>query len=183
MDSSDRLAALWDRLEDGWAALVTGSGWTADKQAYGVRGYVRITEVVHSATGWHVHFQVILLLDRELDQSGLNTLRASVTTRFARGLARSGGHATVLGQNLRPMAPGSEGPLAFYRFKGTTIYRDVDGSRAPMAILDDLESTGEGLALWDEFTAAVSADRRMQVITSRRIDSLCTHGVDTTLDK
>ena len=127
---------------------------------------------------WH-----ILLLDRELDQSRLNILRASVTTRFARGVARSGGHATVLGQNLRPMAPGSEGPLAFYCFKGTTIYRDVDGSRAPMAILDDLESTGEGLALWDELTAAVSADRRMQVITSRRIDSLCTHGAHTTLDK
>jgi len=179
-----RLVALWDRLEHGWAALVRGSGWTADKRAHGVRGYVRITEVVHSAaTGWHVHFHVILLLDRELDQSGLNTLRASVTTRFARGVARSGGHATVLGQDLRPMAPGSEGPLAFYCFKGTTMYRDVDGSRAPMAILDDLESTGEGLALWDELTAAVSADRRMQVITSRRIDSPCTHGADTTLDK
>ena len=66
---NDGLAALWDRMEDGWAALVRGSGWTADKQAHGLRGYVRITEVVHSpATGWHVHFHVILLLDRELDQ-------------------------------------------------------------------------------------------------------------------
>ena len=43
-----------------------------------------------------------------------------------------------------------------------------------MAILSDLESTGEGFALWEEFSAAVSADRRVQVITSRRIDSLCT---------
>ena len=33
---------------------------------------------------------------------------------------------------------------------------------------------GEGFALWEEFSAAVSADRRVQVITSRRIDSLCT---------
>ena len=84
-------------------------------------------------------------------------------------------------QDLGPITPGTEGPLATYCFKGTTIYRDLDGSRSPMAILDDLESTGEGLALWDELTAAVSADRRMQVITSTRIDSLCTHGADTTL--
>ena len=48
-----------------------------------------------------------------------------------------------------------------------------------MANLSDLESTGE--ALWEEPSAAVSADRRVQVITSRRIDSLCTgprHHVD-----
>ena len=51
----------------------------------------------------------------------------------------------------------------------------MDGSRTPMDILDDLESTGEGLHLWDEITAAVSADRRMQVITSTRIDSLRPH--------
>ena len=62
--------------------------------------------------------------------------------------------------------------MASYLFKGTRSYWPLDGSRTPMAILDDLESTGEGLHLWDEITAAVSADRRMQVITSTRIDSL-----------
>lgn len=72
------------------------------------------------------------------------------------------------------MTPGTEERLANYLFKGTTIDRSKDGSRTPMAILDDLESTGEGLARWDELTAAVSADKRMQVITSRGIDSLCT---------
>src|ERR1700758_3181820 len=67
--TGDRLAALWDRLEDGWAALVRGSGWTADKKANGICGYVCVTEVVHNpATGWNVHLHVILLLDRELDQ-------------------------------------------------------------------------------------------------------------------
>ena len=61
----DGLAMLWSRLEAGWAALVRGSGWTADKRAHGVRGYVRVTELVHNAAaGWNVHFHVILLLDR-----------------------------------------------------------------------------------------------------------------------
>jgi hypothetical protein len=61
----------------------------------------------------------------------------------------------------------------------TTLDRR-DGSRTPMAILDDLEATGEGLDLWDELTAAVTTVRRMQMITSTRIDSLCTPGAATT---
>jgi hypothetical protein len=73
------------------------------------------------------------------------------------------------------MAPRTEERLANYLFKGTRSHWSVDGSRTPMAILDDLESTGEGLHLWDEITTAVSADRRMQVITSTRIDSLRPH--------
>jgi len=113
-----------------------------------------------------VHFHVILLLDRELDQPRLYGLRASVATRFARGVAGRGGHTVLDAQDLCPMTPGTEGPLATYCFKGTTIYRDLHGARTPMAILDDLEATGEGRALWDELTTAVSADRRMQLITS-----------------
>ena len=170
---NDALGVLWSRLESGWAALVRGSGWTADKQAHGVRGYVRTTELVHNASaGWNVHFHVILLLDQELDQPRMHRLRASLAARFARGVERSGGHAAVDRQDLRPMTPGSEKRLANYLFKGTRSYWSMDGSRTPMAILQDLESTGEGLHLWDEITAAVSADRRMQVITSTRIDSL-----------
>ena len=181
--TGDRLAALWDRLEGGWAAVVRGSGWTANQQAHGVRGYVRVTEVVHSvATGWHVHFHVILLLDNELDGPRLNGLRTSVAGRFARGVARRGGRAVVDGQDLQPMTSGTEGLLASYLFKGTTIGRSRNGSRTPMAILDDLEATGEGLALWEEWTAAVSAARRLQLISSTGIDSLCTPGAATTLD-
>jgi Replication protein len=179
----DGLAQLWSRLEAGWAALVRGSGWTADQRAHGVRGYVRITEVVHNPeTGWHVHFHVILLLDRALDRSCLDGLRASLAARFARGVHCKGGHAAVGGQDLRPMTPGTEGALANYLFKGTTMRWFLDGSRTPMAILNDLESTGEGLALWDELTTAVSANKRMQVIASTGIDCLCTRA-GTTLDK
>jgi hypothetical protein len=171
----DGLAQLWSRLEAGWAALVRGSGWAADKRTYGIRGYVRIAEVVHHpATGWNVHFHVILLLDRALDQPDLNELRASLAARFARGVHCKGGHATLGGQDFRPMTPGTEGALANYLFKGTTMRWFLDGSRTPMAILNDLESTGEGLALWDELTTGVSANKRMQVITSRGIDCLCT---------
>jgi hypothetical protein len=172
----DGLAMLWSRWEAGWAARVRGSGWTADKRAHGVRGYVRVTELVHNAAaGWNVHFHVILLLDQELDGPRTRRLRASLAARFFRGVERSGGHAAVDRQDLRPMAPRTEERLANYLFKGTRSHWSVNGSRTPMAILDDLESTGEGLHLWDEITDAVSTDRRMQVITSTRIDSLRPH--------
>jgi hypothetical protein len=179
--TGDRLAALWDRLEDGWAALVRGSGWTADKKANGIRGYVCVTEVVHNpATGWNVHFHVILLLDRELDQLAMDGLKASLATRFARGVARRGGHASLDGQDLQPMAA-TDGRLANYFFKGTTMRPSSDGSRTPIAILSDLESTGEGFDLWDELTTTVSAKRRRQVRTSTDIDSVCVSGPATIL--
>ena len=128
---NDALGVLWSRLESGWAALVRGSGWTADKQAHGVRGYVRTTELVHNAAaGWNVHFHVILLLDQELDQPRMHRLRASLAARFARGVERSGGHAAVDRQDLRPMTPGSEKRLANYLFKGTRSYWSMDGSRS-----------------------------------------------------
>ena len=171
----DGLAELWSRLEAGWAALVRGSGWAADKRAYGMRGYVRITEVVHNpVTGWNVHYHVVLLLDRALDQPHLEGLRASLSARFARGVACEGGHAEVSGQDLRPMTPGTEAAVANYYCKGITTRWFADGSRTPMAVLDDLQSSGEGLGLWDEFTNAVTVTKRMQVVTSRSIDSLCT---------
>jgi Replication protein len=171
----DGLADLWSRLEAGWASLVRGSGWAADKRSCGVCGYVRIAEVVHNAAaGWNVHYHVILLLDGELGQPDLEGLRASLATRFTRGVADRGGHALVDRQDVRPVRPGTEARLAGYCFKGTTMRWSADGARTPMAILSDLESTGEGFTLWEEYSAAVSADRRTQVITSKHIDIVCT---------
>ena len=169
----DGLKVLWDRMDAGWRALVRGSGWIADKETYGLRGYFRNTEVVHNPiTGWHVHFHVILLLDVELHQLQLNGLRDSVGTRFANGLAGRGGYAAVHLQDLRPVTRGTEENLADYCLKGTTMQISPNGSRTPMAIVDHLESTGEGRELWEEFATVASARRRMQFVASARTDAL-----------
>jgi hypothetical protein len=42
----------------------------------------------------------------------MDGLKASRATRFARGVARCGGYASVDGQDLRPMAAGTEERLA-----------------------------------------------------------------------
>lgn len=173
----DRLGQLWSSLEAGWAALVRGSGWTADKQAYGVRAYIRIAEVVYSwAWGWHPHFHVILLLDQRLEQPDMDRLKASLTARFFRGVSAAGGRAGPEGQDLQPMIPGTEWELADYCFKGTARCWTDGESRNPMAIAADVEATGEGMPLWREFVAAVSDRTRMQVSPSRGIDVLCRPG-------
>jgi hypothetical protein len=168
------LAVLWDRLEDAWSALARGSAWQADRKIYGARGYVRITEVVHHPLyGWNVHLHVPLLLDEELPESDLADLKASLAPRFVRGIRCSGGHAEISGQDLKPIRPGTEERLATYCLKGNRQHWSKDRSRSPMAILSDLSDTGQGLPLWHEFTSAVTDTRRMQLITSKAIDSLC----------
>jgi len=186
----DELDNLWDRLEDGWDAMVRGSGWRADRKSFGVRGYARITEVVHHPeSGWNVHFHVPLLLDDELDDQQLYELQDRVTARFTRGIGDAGGRASCGGQDLGPIQPGSERRRAGYYAKGTTVWRsetgrgggrrpggrrgaDLVGSRTPMAILADLKETGEGLGLWKEFSAAVTRIKRRRYSPSQGIATL-----------
>lgn len=88
---------------------------------------------------------VILLLDGELVQPRLEGLGASLATRFARGVADRGGHAAVDCQDVRPVRPGTEGALASYCFKGTTMRWSTEGSRTPMAISLRSGIDGRGL--------------------------------------
>jgi hypothetical protein len=170
----DDLSVLWSRLDHGWAVMTRGAGWDADRASYGLRGYVRVTEVVHHpSSGWQVHFHVCLLLDDSLNHAGMDRLKSSLTARFKNGLGQRGGNASVAGQALEAMQPLSEHKLAAYWCNGTTERVGRSGSRSPIAILSDLERTGEGTDLWAEWTACTSDARRMQVTTSRRIDRLC----------
>lgn len=175
----DDLATLWYRADQGWGGMVTGSTWRTYKQNYGLRGYFRNTEVVHNLlTGWNVHFHSILLLDSKLDESELVELRVQLSRRFARGVDRAGGLAAEHLQDLRAMTPGSEKRLAAYCLKGSRLQPSVEGSRTPMGILDHLESTGEGLGVWKEWAGAVTGKRRMQFISSTRIDELHPRGLN-----
>jgi hypothetical protein len=169
----DELTELWDRLERGWDSLKHGAGWDRDREAYGLSGYTRIVEVVHHpASGWNVHLHVVLHLAHALTDNRQDDLMAALAARFIRGIQRSGGDANLAGQDLRAVRAGTEWPLASYCFKGTKLRRTPDGSRTPMSILGDLHSTGEGFALWEEFTAAVNSRRRTQVTRSQGMASL-----------
>lgn len=170
--NKDELDILWGRLEDGWAALVRGSAWRADKELFGLRGYIRITEVVHRLdNGWHVHFHVPLLVDKPLDAQALGDLKDRAAGRFMRGIRFAGGQASWSCQDLRSIQQGSERRLALYWSKGT-MFRPSATSRSPMTILSDLNETGEGLDLWKEFSLAVTGAKRKRYSPSSGIENL-----------
>jgi hypothetical protein len=171
--AADELHALWDRQEGGWDAVVRGSGWRADRQMFGLRGYIRVTEIVHHPrSGWNVHFHVLLLLDEPLDDHQLCELKDRTSARFIRKIKAAGGAATGDGQDLTVLRPRPEARLITYFAKGTTARWKPDGSRTPMAILADLNETGEGLDLWKEFTAAVTRTKRRRYSPSHGIANL-----------
>lgn len=168
----DQLSNLWDRLGHGWAALVRGSGWRTDQEIFGLRGYARVTEVVHhSQSGWNVHLHVPLLLVEAPDDQQLYELEHRLVARFIRGIKVVGGRASCAGQDLCPMLQGSECQLADYCAKGTTVWHS-NNSRTPMAILADFKETGDGLALWKEFSAAVTVRKRKRHSPSHEIANL-----------
>lgn len=164
----DELCNLCDRLDHGWHTMVHCSGWQADKESFGVRGYVRVTEIVHHPErGWNPHFHIPLLLQEDRDEQ-LDDLKDRVAKRFIRGIKAAGGEASYDGQHIRP---GSERELAEYCTKGTKLWRPK-GSRTPMEILADLQKTGEGLDLWKEFSATVTGPKRRRYNPSQHIATL-----------
>lgn len=170
--ADDGLGALWGRLEAGWAALARGSGWRADRETFGLRGYVRITEVVHHLeNGWNVHLHVPLLFNRALDDRQLFELEDHLTARFARGVEAAGGWAWRGGQKLSLVQPGSEHRTARYCTKGATS-SPHGGSRTPMMILADLKETGRGLKLWSEFSTEVSTVKRRRYSPSQNLGTV-----------
>lgn len=170
----DELHVLWDRMERGWNALARGSGWRADRKTFGLRHYVRITEVVHKPeSGWHPHFHTVFLLDTAPTYGDVRELEDRVTARFIGGVRTAGGYATRNGQQLDLLQSRSELSTARYYAKATTGRWTTDGSRSPMAILADWHGAGEGNGgLWHEFRSAVTETRRRRYSPSRGIASL-----------
>jgi hypothetical protein len=174
----DECDTLWDRLQCGWDALVRGDGWRADKEKFGLRGYVRITEVVHHReTGWNIHYHVPLLLTEARGTQHLCELKDRLAPRYINGITGAGGHALYSRQDLHSIHPGTERTVARYYTKGTTG-EWTENSRTPMAILANLQTTGEGIDLWKEFSAAVTIKRRKGYSPSHHIADLVRTGHD-----
>lgn len=160
----DPLDQLWLRLQSGWNAIVLGKQWDRSRTAFGLRGYVRITEIVHSPhRGWNVHYHVVLFGENQVwADMRLELMRKAIAERFRKGVRDEGGTAEPIGQSLVSYEEGSHQQLAEYCFKGLKIWRsNTTGARSPMAILDDLEAAGEGGDLWREF-AKVAVGRHQK---------------------
>ncbi len=62
-----RLRDLWDGVVGSWSRLTAGRPWKEFKARTGVAGAVRVVDVTHGASGWHVHLHVLLLLESSCD--------------------------------------------------------------------------------------------------------------------
>lgn len=108
-------------------------------ESIGALGYVRATEVTHGASGWHVHYHCVLVLERsEADredpenyEAKLDAARGKIFEAWKTGLSKSGytaverarekdGSTSHVGADLRVMKSGMvEDALSGYLTKAT----------------------------------------------------------------
>lgn len=84
------LSDCWSALSHAWDKVNSGKAWSADKAAWDVAGYARVTEVTHGANGWHVHAHVLLFFDREIGRSSVQHVAGRMYDRWERALHRKG---------------------------------------------------------------------------------------------
>lgn len=101
-NSGHSLNKLWNHLSDAWGAVTTGKGqrkWKQDKELYGIAGYLRLVEVTHGESGWHVHAHVLLFLDPTRSDL-LNGLEAGASSRREHGAGFTDEEVNALGTSM-----------------------------------------------------------------------------------
>jgi len=179
-----RLRDLWEGVVGSWSRLTAGRPWKEFKARAGVAGAVRVVEVTHGSSGWHVHLHVLLLLESSPDAVAqlvaLLTSQQQVMAAWQRIVGRAGFQAVAQAQDLRPvdLAVGTCTLGDYFVKSGWDAAAEIacgslktarTGNMTPMALLRHFTATGdaEALELWQEWELA-SANRR-QMTWSRGI--------------
>ena len=90
-DASQELSAVWHGVSSAWYAVTSTGAWKRERERYGIRGYIRATEVTHGKSGWHVHCHTIILFeDAEPHPVLLQDLADGIHRRWSRGAQRAG---------------------------------------------------------------------------------------------
>nr|WP_255426509.1 protein rep [Pseudonocardia sp. C8] len=154
------LADLWDAVTYAWGRVTSGKAYQAERERFGITGWVRATEVTYGEAGWHPHAHVLIFFDTPMSPDMVRALGESLWPRWERAVTRRGYSAVEHrgGLDVRVVNPGSAG-LGEYLQKvameavGAPWKRGRDGSRTPFQILDDLvyEGHGDDLDLWTEW--------------------------------
>jgi hypothetical protein len=184
-----RLKRLWhEYLSKAWRATTSGSQreWKADKAEYGIEGYLRLVEVTHGESGWHVHAHVLLfcsptlepLTDLRVDELGTRMFlrwRSALNVKGVRPSLRRGVDirrvrsdeviAEYFAKNIYSRK--GEGSTA-HDVTGSHAKDAKNGNRTPFGILRNLVDIGTGevgpdferdLELWHTYET-VSKGRR-----------------------
>lgn len=166
------------RAPRGWKAAQEPERRIGDQEAYGIAGWIRVTEVTHGKNGWHVHLHVPLILEQRLTEDQFNELESRIWERWEAGIQRKGFTAEKKhGIKLEPFSAASRKTLADYltkassdsqrdeitaslEKKGRDIAREVTGAatkearkgRTPFQILDDAEHDLSSKSVWLDWT-------------------------------
>lgn len=173
-----RLRDLWDGVVGSWSRLTAGRPWKDFKSRAGVAGAIRVVEVTHGASGWHVHLHVLLLLEGAGDSVGAHMValsaRPAVMAAWRRIVARAGFDAVAEAQDLRPVNL-SDGHCAlggYFVKAGWDAAAEIacgasktarSSNLTPMAILRRFAQDGDAddLERWHEWEAASRGRQQM----------------------
>ncbi|KGM02004.1 protein rep [Cellulomonas cellasea] len=126
------LAQVRDAYRSAWRAVTSGRAWTRTREAAGVVGYTRSTELTVGANGWHLHAHVLLFLDRPhaLTRLAVEAFAMSAFDRWAAKLVAAGLPRPIAssgGLDLRAIREGGADGLATYLVKMAAAADDATG--------------------------------------------------------
>nr|WP_240544315.1 protein rep [Bifidobacterium sp. SO4] len=178
---SEPLEVGLDRVQSGWRELGASQKWRTLKQVYGIRHWVRSTEITWNLShGWHAHIHALLFLeDPDADVNGLGR---EIRELWSGLLSRDGGRPISRrhGVTCLPVATTPE-QVASYLSKSSDgisaelmrmdAKRGRKASLSPFQLLDQetIDQLGPGTArrLWLEYVAATHG--RRSVTWSRKL--------------
>nr|WP_277626671.1 protein rep [Arsenicicoccus piscis] len=168
---NQRLKDTWAATAKAWRSMTSGRGWQSIAAAWGVRGFVKATEVTYGAAGWHVHFHVLVVLeDADVTQGCADRLAEALWPRWLKGLERQG-YSALRGPGLDVrVASEAADAMGAYLTKSlvweTVAGMSKDGrlgGRSPFQLLDEVARTGDAdaLDLWHEWEQASKGKRQL----------------------
>lgn len=88
--TGEALAGLLDDMLKAKAAVFSGRWFMAWRDARGIVGHVRYTEITDGENGWHPHFHIVCFGGHELQDSEIDELRDQLTMRWLTALEKRG---------------------------------------------------------------------------------------------
>jgi hypothetical protein len=165
-DLADPLSTLVAAERAAWKQITAGGSWQRLKKRLRIAGHVIALEITWGdRNGWHPHYHVLLVHDRDLDAAAIAAVHAHLHARLAASCRNSGLrppdqlHAVRIDPNISAaaageyVAKGGDWTPAEEMTRGD-LKTSRAGSRTPLQILADYYETGDtrDRDLWREYS-------------------------------
>lgn len=190
-NKGDKLSDLWAALSYAWGSLNSGAASSSEARLHGQVGYLRVVEVTHGSSGWHLHIHVLRFIENDISALDANIWHVAQFKRWARALERKDmARPELIAQDFKVTRNAKE--LADYFTKQSDYGQKValemtspvsksvrNGGRKQWDILDDLISANsrESKMLWHEYE--VASKGKKQIHWSKGLRNML--GLGTTL--